>query len=132
MMIDLLIAADSQTADWSIFLSMTPDSPDRVIIVQETTPIILGKHQVNGQTQELYAFQITVRSEHHEVNWSRVNLITTTIESVLNQVVSISSSVYNVHGVIRASGPIHVGKNKFESKRDLHTINYLCSISQVS
>lgn len=132
MIADLSVGTTSQSADWSIFNSDKPDEPDKILTIYDTTPILQGITQVNGEVQGFYGIQIEIRGTTFSNAWTKAKTAYTNLDPILNQLVTVDSTDYIVHNMNRVSGPIPVGKEVPQSKRDLITLNYTCSIRQNS
>lgn len=132
LLIDLAIGTDSQSADWSVFVSSEPDEPDESITVYDTANVLEGRVQPTGETQEQHGIQIRVRAATYATGWAKANAIANQLDTqVLREIIVLGAATYHVHSVDRTSGPFHIGKESPTSKREVFTINATCSLRQV-
>ncbi len=118
---------------WPIFCSRVIEDPDNQIATVRTAGILQGRRQPTGEVIEHYGVQITVRGTTHLIGSAKIQTIATTFsESVLRDSVTVDSSVYAVQSITIASGPIPLGDESPESKRQIFTLNITAAIRQTT
>jgi len=133
LLVDLSVGTNTLSADWAVFIESEPDTPDESITVFDTANTYQGTIQISGETQEFHGIQVRVRGGRYSTAWAIVNDVAVKMDTqVKRDIVTLSSSTYNVHGAHRTSGPIHLGRESPQSKREIFTLNYLVSIRQVT
>lgn len=121
----------SAGGDWPIYVSQEPTTPDNVITLYNTAGIKDGRLMPTGEVQEHPGVQIRVRATDDNTGWTKAEALAILLdETVLINQVNISTSVYIVYSVSRSPGPLVLGKEVADSKRDLFTINITTSIRQ--
>ena len=131
LLIELGVGSEpvSDTA-WPIFVSNTPDLPDNLITLIDTSGVIDGRIMRTGEVHEHYGLSVQVRGTGHTVAWQKMNQVKTALdESVLNSSVTIDNSNYMVHSVSRRSGPLALGREA-ETDRFLFTFNVIVALMQ--
>lgn len=134
LMVDLgLGVLPSVGGNWPIYRSGLPDAPANTIGVIRTAGRLQGRRHPTGETIEHYGIQITVRGATPTIGDTKVRAIADSFDTnVLRDSVTIGSDVYVVQAITRASGPIELGDESPESKRQLFTLNITASIRQTS
>ena len=121
----------SDGALWPIYESQEPNLPDNVITTYNTTNVHQGRVMSDGEVQERYGIQIRVRATTELIAFVKSQAITISLDQdVYLKGVTINGSGYLVHAVSRISGPMSIGKETPDSKRDLFTINVTAAIRQ--
>ena len=121
----------SAGGSWPVYRASIPDAPDNVITVIRTAGRLQGRRQPTGETIEHYGIQITIRGTTPTIGDTKARAIADAFDtSVLRDSVTISSNVYVVQAITRASGPIPLGDESPESKRQIFTLNITASIRQ--
>ena len=129
------------SSDWPIFASNTPDLPDNVVVVKDTSGIQQGRITVDGSEVYRPGIQILVRCNDYDIGWEKIQRIAIYLdESVLRTTVTVGSTSHFVDAWSRASGPISIGKEsegrRLEtsagtSKRYLFTLNGTLSLDEI-
>ena len=134
LMVDLgLGVLPSVDGSWPIYRSGLPEDPDNTISVIRTAGRLQGRRHPTGETIEHYGIQITVRGTTPTIGDTKVRAIADSFDTnVLRDSVTIGSDVYVVQSINRASGPIPLGNETPESKRQIFTLNITASIRQNS
>ncbi len=121
----------SAGGSWPVYRAGVPDTPDNVIAVIGTAGVIQGRNHATSETIQHFGLQITVRATTHTIGDAKIRAIATSFdENVLRDSVTISSNVYVVQAITRKSGPIPLGDESPESKRQIFTLNITASIRQ--
>ena len=139
LLIDLgLGTTPSDDGAWPIYVARTPNAPDSVITVTNTTPRTQGRTSPNGITIHHYGVQIKVRDAGPTDGWVKANALTVALDqTVLLSVVTLEdtdgtgSSTYMVYAISH-SGILSLGKETPTSKRDLFSINALVALRQTA
>lgn len=121
--------------DWTAYASDLPDTPEKVIVVYDTTAKGFGRDMSgNGYRTEHYGLQLLIRASTHPTSFQRVQQLAIALdEVVLNNVVAMTNptAVYYVKDAVRS--PVNnLGKDKPKSKRNLWTINLTTAIRRLS
>jgi hypothetical protein len=118
--------------DWSIYYSVAPGSPDKVISVYNTEGIGHGRSMPDGRREQHEGINVAVRAPTHDVGYLKAKTIATAMDqTILQEQVTIEDSTYRVHSFTRTSDVIDLGKELPESRRNLFTINALVVIEKV-
>ena len=121
------------SGSWPVYRANIPNTPDNVISVIGTAGVLQGRIQPIGTTREHFGLQLTVRGTTHTIGDAKARAIATSFDTdVLRDSVTIDSIVYVVQAITRKSGPIPLGDESPESKRQLFTLNITASIRQTS
>ena len=134
LMRDLAVATlPSANGSWPVYCSTLPEDPDNALSVIGTAPVIQGRKQYNGEVQQHYGIQLTVRSITHAIGSAKIVAIAETFStSVLRDSVTIDSSIYTVQSISIKSGPIPLGDEVPQSKRQIFTLNITAAIRQTT
>ena len=134
MMIDMGMGVlPSAGGTWPIYEGVTPGTPDALISTHNTTDIHQGREMVFGEVQGRHGVQILVRAATDVITFAKTNDIVIAFdEQTYDEPVIIGSSTYVIHSISRSSGPIHLGKEVPDTKRDLYTLNVTISVRQTS
>lgn len=123
----------SAGGSWPVYAAQTPNSPDNMVVVLGTSNTHQGRTHYDGEVQERHGVQILVRCITYPVGSTKANAIGIALDQdVYDTAIVIGSSTYNVHAFSRTSGPIDLGKETPDSKRDLFSINATVSLRQTS
>jgi len=125
--------AVADSGAWPVYASQTPDTPDSCITVVDTAGQKQGRMMVDGEVQEFPGVQVMVRCANPVTGWTKARAITVALdEGVTNTGVTIDGSVYVVYNVSRSSGPLSLGKDAPNSKRNLFSINATVTLRQTT
>lgn len=117
---------------WPIFIGYTPDSPDDVIVITDTTGAMDGQTQVDGEQCEHHGLQIKVRSKDNPTGYVKIRALAVYVdENILRAGVTVGSNTYTVQAINRQGGVLHLGREA-GSERDLFSINALVTLRQTS
>jgi hypothetical protein len=123
----------SAGGNWPVFTSQEPSLPDNVITTFDIIGVHQGRTQYDGEVQERHGVVIRVRSITHQIGYTKARAITVALdESAYQETIDISPNSYLVHAISRASGPIALGKQIPDTKRDIFTTNITVSVRQVT
>lgn len=138
MLIDLgLGTTGGGGGSWPVTTSQTPDSPDEVIGVFDTTGRKDGRAMVDGMTFFKYGIMVRIRSGTHTSGFTKAHAVAIALdENVLRKQVNVGASIYIVQAVSR-TGSVNVvgkepigGQGQLVSRRNLFTINAVVSLRQ--
>jgi hypothetical protein len=126
------IGVGPTTDDWRIFVDNEPDSPDNVVTVYNTTSRPQGRHQTDGEIQEMHGVQIRVRSQLSKEGYAKARSIAIELdEGTYRENVTIDSAVYCFHSFTRIGDIISIGKDApTPTKRNVHVFNGLLTLTQ--
>lgn len=113
---------------WPINVSSEPDQPDNCITLYDTEGIDGGRTMNDGERQVHEGIQVKVRGTDHVVGFAKASLLASALDSIRAKVLTIDSTTYIVHCVIRTGGVLSLGKEVTASKRSLFTINATVSL----
>lgn len=120
-------------SEWAIFESMENDQPDNCITVYCTSGILMGRIQDNGLYKEQYGLQFRVRANSTVEAYRKINEISATIDTVvLENTITIDSSIYTIISINRKGGILSLGKESPTTKRSIYTLNAVASIQMHS
>lgn len=118
---------------WPVYASRMPDTPDSCICVRDTGGTKQGRMMVDGEVQEFPGVQVMVRCASPVAGWTKARAVAVAIDEEVDlPSVTIGSSVYLVYNVSRSSGPLALGKDAPNSKRNLFSINALVTLRQTT
>jgi hypothetical protein len=118
---------------WPVYVNEMPEEPDNCIVVLDTDGILNGRFQVDGQVQEQFGIQITVRSPDFSTGRNKARELAIALdEDVYDQSVVVEGSTYLVHALSRKSSVLPIGRESENSQRQLFTINFTASIRKTS
>lgn len=124
---------------WPIYVGREPNTPDSVVTVYNTTPILSGRRAVDGIVMEHYGIQVRVRDADPRDGFNKAEDLKTAMDETiaLNNVTiedtdGTGSSTYKVYTVNRKSGIHDLGKQVDSSKRNLFTINAVVALRQTA
>jgi len=119
------------TSNWPIFIANTPDSPDNLITLTDTTGKLQGRIMVSGEAVAFPGLQIKVRGVTHQVGWTKINAIAEAMDkNVKLSTVRIDSTTYTVTCVDRSGDIAKLGSESPTSKRKNFTLNLLVTVHQ--
>lgn len=123
---------DYSSTTWPTFRHNTPDYPDNMIVVFNTSGIIQGFTQNDGQAQEQQGVQILVRSNLEEIGYTKIKEMVNNLDQIKLKTVTIDATSYQVKSFNRSSDILFLGKDMKNSSRVLHTVNYVFSVRKTS
>lgn len=130
-MLELALGSQiSDNDDWPIFDTSMPNAPDDCIVVSDTDPMLDGRTQVDGETQEHFGFQVKIRTKSPVLGYRKLAAISAAFddpEQVLRLPVDVGINHYLVQAISRRTGIIKMGKEAV-SARHLWAINCTASI----
>jgi hypothetical protein len=121
------------STDWPIALVKEPNSPDNAITLTDTAGRRLGRSMTDGRVAEYQGVQVRVRASDHQTGWQKVKAIEVSLdEDVLDEWVSLGSSAYLVHCVMRPGSSLVNGKETLKTDRSIFTLNVLLDLKQAA
>lgn len=123
------VFVDSQTADWSAFVSSSPHSPTRIGVLYDTTGLEDGRLMGTGEVIIHHGIQIRVRSEDYEAGWKKITEVTQRMAEAKNEVLVLSSIKYTIHNVSLASPIVALGAEKGSTRNQIWVSNFLLTVS---
>jgi hypothetical protein len=132
-------SSPSGTADWPIYCSSEPDSPDNLITTIDMTGVHQGRLMVDGEVQERHGVQILIRNARFVAGWLKSRQIAVALDAVYQSTVVVGAKSYLVHAITRSSGPLSLGMEAPSegratpiSKRETFSVNCTVSVREVS
>lgn len=133
---DLLISRSlgvpyDSTSNWRVFIANTPDAPDEIITINETTGTQSGRDMNSGAYFDRKGLQLLIRSNTYPVGEIKARDIAKDLTETITlpQIFQADSQeYYRLNNFSKSSGPIPIGREVEASKRYLFTINFLVSL----
>lgn len=126
LVVKILATDPSSNTEWPAYVNSEPTSPDRVITVYDTEGVGHGRIQVSGFRPEHHGIQIRIRSDRSDIGYTRGRLIAVTLEqNVYEENITIDGVDYKIHSLNRQGDVIPLGSDAKNSKRFIHTVNFL-------
>lgn len=122
----LVNAYSSQT--WPGWWDGEADAPDNAVTVTDTAGET-DRNMVDGEIDERCGFQVRVRSSVPQVGRSKAAAIREFMGTVAQRLVTVESTLYLVHALVKLGPILSLGKDVPRSKRSLFTLNGLMPVS---
>jgi hypothetical protein len=133
LVVDLGYGVDPDPRDpaqWSVFATGEPSSPDEVITVRGTAGHDEGVTMVDSELQEWFGVQVRVRSLTDESGWVKARAIGVALQTQNDVVVTMDDGRQYLVGSCHQRGPVFpLGRMDQVSDRHLFTVNFEASIS---
>lgn len=110
---------------WPVYMSRMPDAPDRqneCVSIRDTSGIMDGKYQGDGEQIEHPGIQIRLRSLLYPDGWEKMRKISTELDKVKMDVVNSGGEKNTLVAFRRTSNVIHLG-SEVGTNRELFTFN---------
>jgi len=121
----------SDSGSWPIYSDLEPGSPDSVITVYNSAAILHGRRMPDGETDEHHGVQIRVRDANPKSGYTKSRAIVRSLDvDVSLNTVTFDSSTYTIQSISRVSDVLSIGKESPTSRRNLFTINAMCSLRE--
>lgn len=131
-------ATPSSENEWPVYVSVMPSTPDEAIVCIDQAGEIQGKLHPIGQVVEREGVQILVRANDHFDGHNKADDIAKGLDAVsqssvrVGDVAGTGDSTYTVSAITRRSGPIALGQETPDTKRELWSINFVAALRQTS
>ena len=140
LLIDLGLCAshtDTPAAVWPVFVTNEPDDPDNCVTFYNTSPVTDGHDQTTGDAFQHEGVMVRVRATHDDVGYAKADavkrgLCRVTLRQVDVTNARVGDASYVVNAITLASGPLPNGKDSPSSDRDVFTLNFLVSATEVA
>lgn len=133
LLVDLSLTSYPPSDDWPAHLVIEPNAPDDVVTLTDTTGRKLARRMTDSLVSEYPGVQVRVRSSDHSTGWTKAKAIEVALdESVSDRLVSVGSSSYLVHSVMRPANVIVNGKETLRTSRSVFTLNVLLDLKQTA
>jgi len=134
LLIDLDLAAEGTSLDWSCFYSLFPDTPDSAICVFDTAALPDGRLMKTGERIEHPGIMVEVRAIVYEDAYTKAQAVAAALDSqIRSSVVLEGEGTYLLHNVSRSGSIIHLGiEEEGERRRHSFTINATITIETKS
>lgn len=120
------IGAASRWGDnqaWPVFATKEPDAPDNVLTTYNTSPVVHGSSQVDGETWQSYGFQVRIRANDPDEAWAVAAEVQRALDQdVYRHAVTVEGSSYCVHSC-NGTSVMDLNDNTPRDKRSLYTVN---------
>lgn len=117
---------------WGLSHSKMPDTPDKYVTVYDTSPIIgFRLKQLSFYQTRWFGIMAMVRSTiDYDLGWLKIETMRDTMAGVINQVFTVNAIDYNIKNMKLSSGPVWIGPEMNERKREQFTINWLVKLKR--
>jgi hypothetical protein len=116
---------------WPVYVSAEPDVPDDCITVYDTEGVDAGR-DMYGEVVVRHGAQVRVRGADHRRAWAKADAVAASLdEAVFQTEVPLEDETYLVHTIRRASGPLRIGYDTPQGKRNVFTLNVLLTLRQL-
>lgn len=129
LLIDGGIGNEHGSNIWPVGAAEEPSDPDNCITVFDTEPQSDGSEMVTSEEMQHDGIQVRVRSSSPPVGQAKMAAIANFLSSVYNRDVVLDGGTYLVECLTRTSGPISLGKDVTNTKRNLFTLNLIACIT---
>lgn len=117
---------------WPVFESGSPDKPDSAITVYDSTGILQGRIQYNGETQLRHGLQFMIRAAGTTAGGAKAQELADLLDKQVEwNTVSIGNNRYIVQSIGRTSDVLALGKEP-GTQRSLFSINATATLRQVA
>lgn len=119
---------------WPVYVGDVPDTPDQALVVNQTSSILEGRTQTDGETQQHYGIITTIRANDYRTGYTKGNAVASAFDSSIdNTTVTVVSTSYLIEAVsIRAGGLLYIGVEPEARGRNLFTVNAIVSLYQIA
>lgn len=124
------VQSNTPPVDWSVFVSLEPDEPEKCITLYDDAGVIDGRTMPDAEVQEHHGVQVRVRSNEHASGYLKARAIATALAAQYDTVVVLEGHYYRLHCSNRSGDVIPIPPNTSTSRR-LFTINYLLSLREI-
>lgn len=131
-LVDLLLGvepSDSPNMEWPVYVSSTPNLPDNLITITDTSARDNGRVMF-GDRQEMHGFQVLVRGVDHRTGYQKSRAIAVALDAVYLRTVRIDGVDYLIHSVTRTTDVLALGTEVPASKRQLFSLNAVVTVRQ--
>lgn len=118
---------------WPVYAPTQPDAPDTCITCVETEPERFNRNMVDGTYPGRHGVQLLVRAQSAEAAKAKAADLAyglTLIGNVYDTRVTVSGTNYRVHSIGIASGPLYLGRETPQSRREQYSLNLLVQVKQ--
>lgn len=129
----------SSASDWPIGWAQEDDTPDNFITVYDTSGIVEGRIQNDGEVPEHPGIQIRVRSYDPTAAWLKINSLAELLDKSINNTIvhcmdpiGTGSSSYLLNAATRKGTVLSLGRDAPNTKRALFTVNYTVTLRQLN
>ena len=137
-LIDLAIFTDPAVAGaFPIYVSLLPDGDE---IENDAAAIYDTKGDKDGRLMKgdnilHYGVQVKVRSRTYAVGWDKINAVAAAFEPI-DQATTVSvggsgGTAYKLVNISQTSPPLSMGLEEGTKRRNLFTVNFLCTLTEV-
>lgn len=116
---------------WPVYIGPTPDTPDNVLVVRNTTGGDESDILPAGALDLRYGFQLMVRGRTEILSWSKTLAAAAALRTVHNETVMVGAVAYAVDAVTGLAPPLRVGEESATSKRLLYSLNGMLTVRQL-
>jgi len=124
------MALPSSAGDWPLFVSYLPDSEQDAGAVYDTTGLKDGRLMA-GQTIQHYGIQLKIKSKIYEEGWAKIDNIATSLDQVLNTIVSAGGGNYEIQNITRGAPVLFQGTETKGKRLNIFTVNLLMTVKQI-
>lgn len=126
-----------QNGNWPVYWNSEPDTPDNVITVYDTTGILDGRSQIDGEVYKHSGFQVRVRAPKARQVYNQISTLVQQLnENVKMATVGINDdqgqAEYIVCACNQKSDIIDMKKESPTSERSVFVVNYTAAVYRIS
>lgn len=135
LLIDLGLAVNSSTAEWSTFVSFLPDTPDTAIVVYDTAGVQQGRIMRTGEKVEKPGIQIRFRSSDYPKAWGKARAVADALDVAGGSTVVLTgpNETVFIQNISRTSNILTTGiEEEGDRKRHNLTLNAIITMRKVS
>jgi hypothetical protein len=121
------------SAQWPSFAGLMPDTPDSLIVVMATTPLIQGRLMTNGEMIYKPAVQVLGRGIDREALWLQIMNVHDALTKIKRSPVTYKAIQYRIDNASISSGPVDLGIEKDSPRRRFFaSVNAILTIARVA
>lgn len=126
-----IFIAPGDSGAWPLFTTSTPDKPDKVGTIYDTTGNLDGILQKTGVQIEHYGIQVRIRDRSYEVGWNKAREVYDKALVTKQETVTVGATSYLIQAFIPTTSVVPLGVEEGTNRRELFTVNFIATISEV-
>lgn len=133
LIIDLGLATPVDSdSEWPVYFSRMPDAPDECLCVKDRDGLIEGQTMIDGESQEVYGFQVLFRSRLADPGRLKAQAVARAFDFAVKRTnVILAPTTYRVWSVTLSSPILSLGAEPPDYKRRLFSLNALATMDEV-
>jgi len=120
-------------AIWPLYVSYMPDGKNiqtNCGTLYDTSGIKEGR-LMEGEVVEYHGVQLRIRSGEYNEGWAKVEEIVKALDTVRNEIITVSDVEYKICNVMRSGPPVSLGVERGTQGRRLFVANFLLALQKV-